>query len=291
MKPKKVFITYGTKDFYLQKKHLINLAEKSDFFDYCISYSPQDLNSSFTNRHKDILEQKKGGGFWIWKYQIIKQTIENLNMNDFVIYSDSGSSLNLQGKKRYLEYIDMLYSSEFSMLRFKLDYIEKFWTTKEIFDFFKLNQDSSIGNSKQFLAGHILMKKTASLVEQLETFNNLIEHNNQLITNKYDQNQIEGFVENRNDQSIFSLISKIYGCVELNNEVWFEKEKDKQYSYPFLAVQQKKYTSWEKTKFYSNYDKHLNSTIFFGEKIYLYQKPSLVKRFIYKLKKIIDKNN
>ncbi len=291
MKPKKVFITYGTKNFNLQKKHLINLAKKSEFFDYCISYSPQNLNSSFIDRHKNVLEQKKGGGFWIWKYQIIKQTIENLNMNDFVIYSDSGSSLNLRGKKRYLEYIDMLYSSDFSTLRFKLDYLEKFWTTKEIFDFFELNQNSSIGNSKQFLAGHILLKKTPSLVEQLETFNKLIEYDNQLITNKYDQNQIEGFVENRNDQSIFSLISKIYGCVELDNEVWFEKEIHRQYGYPFLAVQQKKYSNWEKIKFYLNYGKHLNSTIYFGEKIYLYQKPSLIKRFFYKLKQIVNKNN
>ena len=135
------------------------------------------------------------------------------------------------------------------------------------------------------------MKKTPSLVEQLETFNKLIEYDNQLITNKYDQNQIEGFVENRNDQSIFSLISKIYGCVELDNEVWFEKEIDRQYGYPFLAVQQKKYSNWEKIKFYLNYGKHLNSTIYFGEKIYLYQKPSLIKRFFYKLKQIVNKNN
>ena len=55
------------------------------------------------------------------------------------------------------------------------------------------------------------------------------------------------------------MISKIYGCVELDNEVWFEKEIDRQYGYPFLAVQQKKYSNWEKIKFYLNYGKHLNS--------------------------------
>ena len=69
MKSKKIFITYGTKDFHLQKKHLINLAENSKFFDHCISYGPKDLSASFTNRHKNILKQKKGGGFWIWKYE------------------------------------------------------------------------------------------------------------------------------------------------------------------------------------------------------------------------------
>ncbi len=291
MKSKKIFITYGTKDFHLQKKHLINLAENSKFFDHCISYGPKDLSASFTNRHKNILKQKKGGGFWIWKYEIIRQTIENLNMNDIVIYSDSGSSLNLQGRKRYLEYIDMLESSNHSTLRYKLKYLEKYWTTKEIFDFFKLNQNSNIGNSNQLLAGHILMKKTASLLEQLEMFNNLIQHNNKLITNEFDENQIEGFKENRNDQSIFSLISKIYGCVEIDNEVWFKNDVKNQYNYPFLAVQQKNYSNWEKIKFYTNYTKHINSTIYFGEKIYTYQKPSFLKRIFYKLKQTIKKNN
>ncbi len=291
MKSKKIFITYGTKKFRLQKKHIINLAENSNFFDYCIPYAPKDLSLSFVNRHKNILDQKKGGGFWIWKYQIIKQTIDNLDMNDIVVYSDSGSSLNVNGQKRYLEYIDMLQSSNHSTLRFKLEHLEKFWTTKEIFNFFELERNSSFGNSNQFLAGHMLMKKTESLLEQLEMFNSLIEFDNQLITNKFDENQIEGFVENRNDQSIFSLISKIYGSIEIDNEVWFRNNIESQYNYPFLAVQQSNYSNWEKVKFYSNYQKHIGSTIFFGEKIYSYQKPSILKKIIFKLKKFIQKNN
>ena len=42
MTPKRIFITYGTKNL-IYKKHIINLAKSSNFFDECISYGPNDL--------------------------------------------------------------------------------------------------------------------------------------------------------------------------------------------------------------------------------------------------------
>ena len=85
MTPKRIFITYGTKNFDLQKKHIINLAKSSNFFDECISYGPNDLQKSFVQKHENILRLEKGAGFWIWKYQIIKQTIDQLKENGLLI--------------------------------------------------------------------------------------------------------------------------------------------------------------------------------------------------------------
>jgi len=285
---KTTFITYGTSNYGLQKKHLLNLADKSRFFDESYSFGPRDISPEFYNKHKEVFQFKKGGGYWIWKFQIIKQCLDQLKDGDVLIYSDSGSSLNKSGEARFKDYIDMIESSDYSMIRFKIDYLEKYWTTKEIFNFFDINLDSEIANSNQYLAGHLIMKKTESLLEQFEKFNELLNFNNLLITDKYDKNQIPGFVQNRHDQSIFSLISKIYGCIELENEVWFKDNPNDQYNYPFLAVQQGKYSFYEKIKFYSKYKKHINSTIYFGEKIYSYQKPSIVKRVNFKIKTYKD---
>ena len=41
------------------------------------------------------------------------------------------------------------------------------------------------------LAGYIILKKTESLNEQLNMFRKLINFDNSLITDKYDNNQIE----------------------------------------------------------------------------------------------------
>jgi len=240
---------------------------------------------NFYNKHKEIFEYKKGGGYWIWKVQLILQSLRDLDDGDILIYSDSGSSLNLSGEKRFQEYIEMLKYSEFSMIRFRIDYLEKYWTTKEILDYFNISSDSQIANSNQYLAGHLIMKKNKSLLDQLNSFQELLEYDKMLITDLYDKNQIKGFIENRHDQSILSVISKKYGCIELDNEVWFKENPSNQYSYPFLAVQQRSYSIYELVKFYSQYTKHINSTIYFGDKLYSYQKPSILKRLKYKMTK------
>ena len=286
MKKNKIrFITYGDSNFNLQKKHIINLASKSTYFDSYFAYAPNNLNKEFIKKYEDILNKEKGGGFWIWKYQIIKQEILNLKDDDILVYSDVGSSINLNAEKRFNEYVDMLNASEYSMLRFRLKEIEKYWTSKEIFDYFKIKLDSDHANSEQFLAGHLIIKNNKNFREQLKIFEDLLSYDKYLITDKYDDNQIKDFVENRHDQSIFSLISKTYGCVSVENEVWFKDSPEEQYNYPFLAVQQSKYTFWQKIKFYLNLKKHLNSSIFFGKNLYIYQKPSLVSRVLFKLKK------
>ena len=121
---------------------------------------------------------------------------------------------------------------------------------------------------------------------QLNEFEKVISHDVDLITDKYSNNQILGFKQNRHDQSIFSLISKIYGCVELENEVWFKDNPENQYEFPFLAVQRGPYSYSEKLKFYLFYKKHLKQTYYFGKDLYFYQKPSIIKRLKFKLEKL-----
>ena len=61
------------------------------------------------NKYEEILKNKKGAGFWIWKHQIIKQQLEKVNDGDIVVYSDAGSSLNLNAGNKFNEYIRIFY--------------------------------------------------------------------------------------------------------------------------------------------------------------------------------------
>ena len=44
---------------------------------------------------------KRGGGYWIWKLDIIKQAFSKIKENDIIVYLDSGCTLNKSGKKRF----------------------------------------------------------------------------------------------------------------------------------------------------------------------------------------------
>jgi hypothetical protein len=44
----------------------------------------------FYQLHRNILDQKRGGGYWLWKPYIILQELKRLNDGDYVVYSDCG---------------------------------------------------------------------------------------------------------------------------------------------------------------------------------------------------------
>ncbi|MDA9711930.1 hypothetical protein N9U49_00790 [Acidimicrobiaceae bacterium] len=239
MKQKINFITYGdSKKYLISKKHILDMAKHSNFFEYCTGYGPEDLDKDFVNKYSNILNQKRGGGFYIWKMEIIKKHLEELNDNDILVYCDSGSTLNYLAKQRFFEYIDILNNSKNGNLRFesKKNHIEKVWTTKELFQYFKIDLNSDIANSPQLLGGHLLFQKNEHTRYFIKQFFDVLNDDENLITDYYKNGQIGEFIENRHDQSILSLISKKHGGEILENETFFKKNSIDQKQYPFLSV-------------------------------------------------------
>tara|TARA_B100001029_G_C15037961_1_gene441488 strand:+ start:36 stop:830 length:795 start_codon:yes stop_codon:yes gene_type:complete len=258
------FITYGDSSKYtISKKHIINLAKHSNFFNNCVGYSQKDLDDEFKNKFDSILKHERGGGYYIWKIAIIKSHLKYLNNNDILIYCDSGSSFNYFAKKRFFEYIEIINNSKYGNLRFesKENHIEKFWTTKELFNYFSVDINSKIANTPQLLGGHIIFKKNDHTIDFLNLFTDAVINDQKLITDFYDSNQIEEFIENRHDQSIMSLISKKYGGEILQNETFFAKNSEEQKSFPFLSVRNYGHGLKDRIKYNLGYK--INTPIYF----------------------------
>ena len=266
MNQKIYFITYGTSNFKIAKKHLTMLAEKFEIFDEIYNLGPNNLSNDFKKDFKSTLAFKKGGGYWIWKHEIINQTLNQVKKGDLVVYCDAGSSLNFNAKKRLTEYIEMLNDSTFSHFRFESEqkHIEKFWTTKELFNYFNISLNSEISNSVQFEAGHMIFKNNNETKKYFETYKKTLLDDINLITDIYNENpQIDQFIENRHDQSIFSLLSKIYGCVNIKNETQFKNNPEQQYDYPFLSVRTYGHKYKDKLKMYLRPKKYFSNPVYF----------------------------
>ena len=132
----------------------------------------------------------------------------------------------------------MLQVSEFGNLRIENPKIllKNIGLQKSFFSYFNVSVDSDIGNSAQLLGGHLLFKKNKHTENFLNEFFKLVDFDQNLITDFTKKNQIINFKENRHDQSIFSLLTKIFGGVILENETFFESNSLEQKDYPFLSV-------------------------------------------------------
>ena len=133
------FLTYGDKSFKYSKKHLCALAEHSGFFDKILSLGPENLNYDFKENFKNVLSENKGGGYWIWKHEIINNLLDEINDGDVILYCDAGSSINNlpKAKLRFKEYLDIINDSETNFLRFEAEkqFLENQYTSKELFNF------------------------------------------------------------------------------------------------------------------------------------------------------------
>ena len=264
MKQKIHFLTYSdNKKYAVSKKHILGLAKKSEIFETCQGKSKNDLGFEFIQKYRAILEQDRGSGYYLWKPRIILQKLNEISIGDIVVYTDAGSSFNFYAKSRFFDYIEMLNSSDFGNLRFesKKNYLEKYWTNKEIFKQFNIKPESPEGNTVQLMGGHLIFKKNQHSLDFLNHFFEIIDTDNDLITDFYKKNQISGFNENRHDQSIMSLISKVYGGIILENETYFEKGSVEQKSFPFLSVRHYGHGLEDRIKYFFFYKK--NVPIFF----------------------------
>lgn len=236
-------ITYGNSQYTNSKKRLYKEGLESSWFESISLYGPEDLDLDFKTKYKKILKQPRIAGYGIWRPYLILKKLKELHDNDILIYLDSGCTINKLAKKRFNEYIDMLKNSDQCIISFQMSFFpEKKYTTKEIFEYFNIDSNSEIANSGQILDGVLIMKKNKKLIEMINKWYDVIDYNPLLFTDYYNKNQNNYFVDNRHEQSIFSIIRKLNGSVLLSDETWFEKfGEGKSLEYPFWATRIKDY--------------------------------------------------
>jgi len=87
-----ILISYASQNMTISQERLVVSVYKWGI-DKVISYSRSDIDETFYQNNRDILDAKRGAGYWLWKPYIINKTINQLNEGDILIYSDAGICL------------------------------------------------------------------------------------------------------------------------------------------------------------------------------------------------------
>lgn len=230
-------ITYGDDNFKNSRERLYQQAVNCKWFDTITVYSPDDLSPDFKDKYKTILSQSRIGGYGIWRPFIIKKSLDKISDDDILIYLDAGCTINKHGTKRFRNYIDMVSKSNEGALSFQMPHTEKKYTTKELFNYFQIPQDGDIANSGQILDGILIMKKTQNLLHMNNLCLQVLTDNPLLFTDYYNAKQESYFIDNRHEQSIYSLIRKLGNPILLSDETWHTPfGSDESLYYPFWAT-------------------------------------------------------
>ena len=78
-------ISYGNKEYERSKQRIYEEAIYTHWYDTVTKYGPNDLDNDVKLKFKDILQQRRGGGYWIWKSYIIIKRLREINENDILI--------------------------------------------------------------------------------------------------------------------------------------------------------------------------------------------------------------
>jgi hypothetical protein len=235
----KKFITFGgpTSDYHDSVKRICAEAESLCFFDKIKGFTELNLKNDeiFWEKHGNFIQNNpRGYGYWLWKSYLIKKELEKINQNDILIYCDSGCQININGKKRLLEYIDMLNTNKenYGIISFQLEFKAIQYTKNEVFECFHLDENSK--NMLQCMATVVIIKKNTHSINIINEWYNTCE--NYHLINDNIKNESSYFIDNRHDQSILSILVNKYNSIKLLDETYFYPNWETDGSnYPFWA--------------------------------------------------------
>jgi hypothetical protein len=235
------FITYGDEKYAAAKQRITEQANQLSIFTSVTAYNPNDIGFYFLLHHHDTLFQSRGGGYWLWKIYFILKKLFEIPYGDYLIYCDAGCNVNPRGKMRLIEYLTMVSGSDNGLLSFQMGFIEEQYTSSQIFNACGVPPDSPIRKSGQIGSTILVMRKCDHVMKLFIQCMRIIDNDTNIITDYYNKiDQIPEFIDNRHDQSILSVLIKLYGGLVIPEETWYEDFTCPQaLRMPFLATRQR----------------------------------------------------
>lgn len=229
------FRTYGDQTFVRAKTRLVQEANDTGWFQTVQAWGPEMLPTDFRKKYSKILSQPRGGGYWIWKYPLLEETMETIREGDFVIYLDAGCRVNGDAKQRFDEYAKLIQESPFDQLCMQLSFPEYQYTTEQTFQILNVaKNDTAIRDSRQVVGGILMIRKGDNYRKWMASIQKVLEQDPYVVTDKYNDDARRAnpqFIDHRHDQSLSSITRKQGGCVFLQDESYPPGQADK----PFWA--------------------------------------------------------
>lgn len=290
---KKVLMAFGSHHISKGFPRFVEQAESMNIFDEIKCYSEKDLDKDFKKTWgRYLVRYSRGYGYWCWKPYLILQALEALEEGDILLYLDIGCFLNPNGRDKLVDYYKIVEESETGILGVQSQvnsyngmpetlYYENNWTKADVFEYFGVRGDKEFTHTTQFESGIIFFKKSDLTIRFVKEWLQAYLDDYSLATDSPSKTpNFPEFVENRHDQSIYSMLCKKYKISYISTNEIFQQydwslldkypihaRRDKAYPtklhYRFRFKIRKLYQQWWKIKYFFKdifcgvHDKHI----------------------------------
>jgi len=205
---KKKLIIFGTSNYKNSMDSLIKSSE--NYFDEHHIFQPEDIDREFFEKNIDILKQKRGAGYWLWKPYFIKKVLDSSNDGDIVCYVDSGNIFLNDPSFLY----DKLDENDGIILFDNRDGVQNGESAK---NYISCKKDSFVlmgCDSYEYIYGkHLnasyqIYRKNNKTINFVNEYLNVCQNIN-ILTDTPNQHgsNYNGYYDHRHDQSVLSLLA------------------------------------------------------------------------------------
>lgn len=220
-------------------------AEASLFFKKVFLYDEYLLDDLFRKKFSEqLIKGCRGFGYWVWKPYVILETLKKMPNGSVLLYMDAGCWINKKGNEIFELFVNRTSESPSGLLvsELSIDCLEKYYTKGDLLDFFDVRDVKEIVESPQRAATAFFIRKDPINIEFVEKWLAVFDHFNLIDDTPSVSSNLSGFIENRHDQSVFSIMSKIRDveifpyfllCESVENPIWALRDKEMKLKYRY----------------------------------------------------------
>lgn len=158
------------------------------------------------------LESTRGYGFWFWKPALFNLLVKQADFEDgdTVAYIDGGSGIGRESRRTWIQLLGMVEDEIADMVtkQLPIEYPEHNWTKGDIYGRFNRSwNDVSFGTAGQVVANWWIVQVNPQTRRFMQEWEELVSDFH-LLSDEPDAMKNPYLVENRHDQSFFSMLAK-----------------------------------------------------------------------------------
>jgi hypothetical protein len=158
-----------------------------------------------------------------------------MNDGDILLYADSGCELNVNGKKKMLEFIELTKTKH--IIATTAVSKDTNYTKRDLTIYMQMENDIQMLEMRHVAATVIMLVKNEISTKLVNEWYSICSSNYHFIDDSPSiANNFEGFIEHRHDQSVFSLLMKKANMLHYDlDPTYFSSEHDAN-ELPILAI-------------------------------------------------------